>query len=222
MSFANPKAVRMLALAFLAQNLALGLSYGTYGAFVLHFVEEFDAPLSLAGSGLAITAHMIPLGRGMGFEPGAAAMLLSVYGFAAASGAFLFGWLADRSSGVGALLVNALLHAVSWSLMLFSSSYGLALLAAALMGLGGGGLTVAISARLGEQYSPRMFGQALGLALAMNMPFTFGTAPLMGWLHDLSGNYHLAFVFLVALYIAAAAVFARFLLRARHPAQQQG
>ena len=92
----------MLALAFLAQNLALGLSYGTYGAFVLHFVEEFDAPLSLAGSGLAITALV------------------------------------------------------------------------------------------------------------------------MGWLHDLSGNYHLAFVLLVALYIAAAAVFARFLLRARHPAQQQG
>lgn len=51
----------MLALAFLAQNLALGLSYGTYGAFVLHFVEEFDAPLSLAGSGLAITALVMGL-----------------------------------------------------------------------------------------------------------------------------------------------------------------
>lgn len=394
MAFSNPQAVKMLALAFFAQNLALGLTYGTYSAFVSRFVEDFNAPLSLAGSGLAvtalvmgltsplsgrlvarlpiakvmiagalcmslgfalmsvassmtwvlatfvltgfgmvilgpipamalianwfqadrgkalglgmlplgifvmppvaaltiaewgwratalvisgvlllgiplllrvrdrpaesdsvqtstrtptapvatflldsryailvfayaivagggsaITAHMIPLGTYMGFEVSRAAVLLSMYGFAAGAGAFLFGWLADRSGGMAALLVNALVHVGSWFLMLSSEQYSTAMVAAALMGLCGGGLTVAISSRLAEMYDPQRFSQALGLALALNMPFTFGAAPLLGWLYDASGTFDVGLTALIAAYLLAAVLFSYLLLGARKPA----
>ena len=394
MAFSNPQAVKMLALAFFAQNLALGLTYGTYSAFVSRFVEEFNAPLSLAGSGLAvtalvmgltsplsgrlvarlpiakvmiagalcmslgfalmsvassmtwvlatfaltgfgmvilgpipamalianwfqadrgkalglgmlplgifvmppvatlaiaewgwratalsisgllllgiplllrvrdrpvasdsaqastatptarvatflldpryailvfayaivagggsaITAHMIPLGTYMGFEVSRAAVLLSMYGFAAGAGAFLFGWLADRSGGMAALLANALVHVGSWFLMLSSEQYSTAMVAAALMGLCGGGLTVAISSRLAEMYDPQRFSQALGLALALNMPFTFGAAPLLGWLYDASGTFDVGLMALISAYLLAAVLFTYLLQVARKPA----
>jgi len=394
MAFSNPQAVKMLALGFLAQNLALGLTYGTYSAFVSRFVEEFNAPLSLAGSGLAvtalvmgltsplsgrlvarlsiakvmvtgalcvalgfallsvatsmtwvlatfaitgfgmvilgpipamalianwfqadrgkalglgmlplgifvmppvatlvmtewgwrvtalaisgvllvciplllrvqdrpgetaasqtaslapaepvatflrdpryavlvfayaivagggsaITAHMIPLGTYMGFDANRAAVLLSMYGFAAGAGAFTFGWIADRSNGMTALLLNALLHVGSWLLMLASEGYTTAMLAAALMGLGGGGLTVAISSRLAEMYEPQRFSQALGLALALNMPFTFGAAPLLGWLYDTSGTFDVGLMTLVSAYIISTVLFIYLLQAAKKPA----
>lgn len=45
---------RMVTIAFLAQNSALGLSYGVYGTMVLPFAREFDAPRALASSGLSL------------------------------------------------------------------------------------------------------------------------------------------------------------------------
>ena len=112
-------------------------------------------------------------------------------------------------------MLNALLHAVSWSLMLSGGLYPAVLAWSALMGLAAGGLTTALSAALGERFEPRRFSQALGLALALNMPFTFGTAPFMGWMYDVTGSYAMSFVVLIALYLAASAVFVAFILSER-------
>lgn len=188
------------------------------GAFLREpaFMVIVIAYAVVAGGGAAITAHLIPYGRGLGFDAAQAAFMLSVYGAASATGSFLFGWLADRLGGVMALLVNALLHALSWALMLSGGLYPAVLVWSGLMGLGAGGLTIALSATLGERYDPARFSQGLGLALAMNMPFTFGTAPFMGWIYDVSDSYALSFAILIALYLAAAVVFAGFMLSGAH------
>lgn len=169
----------------------------------------------VSGGGGAIAAHMIPLGRELGYEASVAALLLSVFGFASASGSFLFGWIADRLNAHAALLLNALLHGTGWLLLLNSGSYAMAVVIAVIIGLGAGGITIAISARLGEIYEPQRYAQAIGLTLAMNMPFTFGTAPFMGWMYDMTGGYGEAMTILALLYLAAGAVFAISMLRER-------
>lgn len=47
---------RLLILALAAQNLALGIPFGSYGMLMTEFIKEFDASRSLAGSGLAVTS----------------------------------------------------------------------------------------------------------------------------------------------------------------------
>ena len=52
---------RMVALAFLGTNLALGLTFGTYGPFVASLSSEFDASRSLLSAGLALVVTFMGL-----------------------------------------------------------------------------------------------------------------------------------------------------------------
>ena len=45
---------RMVVLGFLAQNMAIGMTYGVYGAFVKPFSDSFAVSRAVASSGLAI------------------------------------------------------------------------------------------------------------------------------------------------------------------------
>jgi len=52
---------RMVALGFLAQNLAIGLTFGVYGAFVKPFADSFAISRGVAASGLAIITLVLGL-----------------------------------------------------------------------------------------------------------------------------------------------------------------
>src|SRR5574340_341097 len=52
---------RMIVLGFLAQNLAVGMTYGVYGAFIKPFSESFGISRTLASSGLAIITLILGL-----------------------------------------------------------------------------------------------------------------------------------------------------------------
>ncbi|MFN8624862.1 MAG: MFS transporter [Candidatus Binatia bacterium] len=52
---------RMVALGFLAQNLAIGLTFGVYGAFVKPFADSFAIKRGVAASGLAIITLILGL-----------------------------------------------------------------------------------------------------------------------------------------------------------------
>lgn len=58
-----PLAWRMVALGFLAQNLAIGLTAGMYGAFIIPFSESFGVSRAIAASGVSIMTLMF-LGSG--------------------------------------------------------------------------------------------------------------------------------------------------------------
>ena len=50
----SPHAWRMVAIAFLAQNFAIGLTFGSYGTLVPRIESDFGAPRSLSTAGLAL------------------------------------------------------------------------------------------------------------------------------------------------------------------------
>jgi predicted MFS family arabinose efflux permease len=52
---------RMVVLGFLAQNLAIGLTFGVYGAFVKPFADSFAISRGVAASGLAIITLVLGL-----------------------------------------------------------------------------------------------------------------------------------------------------------------
>jgi predicted MFS family arabinose efflux permease len=52
---------RMIVLGFLAQNLAIGLTFGVYGAFVKPFADSFAIKRGVAASGLAIITLVLGL-----------------------------------------------------------------------------------------------------------------------------------------------------------------
>lgn len=52
---------RMVGLGFLAQNLAIGLTYGVYGAFIKPFADSFGVSRGVASSGLAIISLVLGL-----------------------------------------------------------------------------------------------------------------------------------------------------------------
>jgi len=52
---------RMVVLGFLAQNLAIGLTFGVYGAFVKPFADSFAITRGVAASGLAIITLVLGL-----------------------------------------------------------------------------------------------------------------------------------------------------------------
>lgn len=58
---AVPTGSRMVALGFVAQNLAVGLTFGTYSTFVPSFTATFDASRTMTSFGLALVTLMLGL-----------------------------------------------------------------------------------------------------------------------------------------------------------------
>ena len=145
----------------------------------------------LDSSGMVKVSQLVALTAERGFALQQATLLLAVSGGAGAVGTLLFGWLADRIGGAGALMVNALVQAAGWSIFLLNPGMSLLLADAVLMGLAGAGVYAVVIVALTQQFGAHNLARALGLAGAIGIIPTFLGPPLAGWLHDASGSYAL-------------------------------
>ncbi len=158
----------------------------------------------IVGAGTAKVAHFIPLLIGQGRRFAEANLLLALAGGAGLIGSFVFGWLADRIGGTMAMLLNALIQAATWTILLAPVTMPILIVDAIVVGACGGGVQACLGVALATLFGSRAFSRALGLASLFNLPLLFGMTPLTSMLFEATGNYHLAIGFLIAGFLLAA------------------
>lgn len=160
---------------------------------------------TLTASGVAFVSHGTGIAMERGFDLTTAATAVSAYGSGTLIGALGFGWLIDRIGPFWSLVVCMAVQVVLWLAVYALSTVPLMLLAAALIGTAGGATVAMHSAAMTELFGSTSFSRAMGYSYVLKIPFSFGAAPLAGYLFDISGGYaSTLMVFVVALAIATA------------------
>lgn len=153
----------------------------------------------LMSSGTIKLSHMVPLLAENGYAVDTASLLLGLSGGAGIAGSLIFGMLADRFGGSVALIINAVLQACMWGLLLLPLSVPVLALDAIIMGMCGGGLLAAQGVLFTRLFGQRNFGVVMGMWSASTAPIMVGASPIVGLLRDVYGNYHVPILFLIAL-----------------------
>jgi len=158
--------------------------------------------------------HIVPFAVDLGISQFRAAMTISVIGFAGFAGRLGIGTISDYLGRVPTLGVCFLLQALAF--LGFTMSTGLSLLypAAAVFGFSYGGVTALFPAILGDFFGRTSVGAIVGFIFALaGSPAAFG--PLIaGYVYNVTGSYHIAFLLSAAL--NAAALLLLFLLKKPH------
>ena len=159
----------------------------------------------------AILTHIIAHARDLGFPPLRASYGLSIIAAMGVLGKVAFGWIGDRLSGRGALWLAIGLQASGSTGLLQAESYSALLSAAAVFGLGMGGMMPLWGTLIGACFGRRSFGRVMGLMSPILLPIQILGVPFAGYVFDRSGTYDLAFAVFVCMYLSAMLVL--FLLR---------
>lgn len=159
----------------------------------------------------AILTHIIAHARDLGFPPLPASYGLSTIAATGVLGKVVFGWIGDRLSGRGALWLAIGLQASGSTGLLQAESYSALLSAAAVFGLGMGGMMPLWGTLIGACFGRRSFGRVMGLMSPILLPIQILGVPFAGYVFDRSGTYDLAFAVFVCMYLAAMLIL--FLLR---------
>jgi MFS family permease len=158
--------------------------------------------------------HIVPFAVDLGISQFRAAMTISVIGFAGFAGRLGIGTISDYLGRVPTLGVCFLLQALAF--LGFTMSTGLSLLypAAAIFGFSYGGVTALFPAIIGDFFGRTAVGAIVGFIFALaGSPAAFG--PLIaGYVYNVTGSYHIAFLLSAAL--NAAALLLLFLLKKPH------
>lgn len=162
----------------------------------------------VVGGGAMKIAHFVPLVLEQGRNFAEANMLLGLSGGAGLLGSLFFGLLADRFGGGKALIFNALLQTVFWSIFLFQLSMPLLVLDAFAVGACGGGVQAALGVLLVRHYGSARFSRAYGLLTLTSLPFVFALTPLSSVVFEMSGTYEYAIAFIASSFLVAAVMFA--------------
>lgn len=169
--------------------------------------------LTTLGAGLAVGAgvskmvHLVPLVTERGWSLDQAALLMAISGGTGVIGALLFGWLADRIGGAGALIINCVTQAIIWLILILPVGFGVLIVDAVIIGMCGGGLITAKAVLVTRIFGRASFSRVMGLSGLMNVPFLFGLSPLAGKLRDLTGDYGLAVSLHIVGFIISAICF---------------
>lgn len=172
----------------------------------------------MAGIGTVFVVHVIPFGveRGMALQQ--ASTLMSVYAGSGVLGLLLFGPLADRLGAATALVLAALSQAlVFWGFLQVSG--GLMYALAALFGICSIPMVTLHGAALSELFAARDVSKAMGYSYSIKLPFLFSMTPIIGMIHDRTGDYVFAFTLAAVLLALAAAMFGCLIWGARLPGQ---
>ena len=167
----------------------------------------------LDGSGMIQVSQLVAIAAEQGLSLRESTLLLSVSGGAGAIGSLLFGWLADRVGGAGALLINGIVQAVAWGAFLLHPAMGFLVVDVILMGLASAGVYSASVAALSHQFGSHNLLRTLGLAGMFGIIPTFLSPPVAGLLREYSGSYDLVLDSVIAACLVAATAMALVMMR---------
>lgn len=160
----------------------------------------------IVGAGIMKISHLVAIVTGQGHSAETATLLLAISGGAGMLGSPLFGWLADRIGGVGALMANALLQSATFFILLAPVGLPALVIDAVLIGACGAGVSATQGVIFSHLFGPANFARVFGLMSIATLPFLFGMTPLAGLLYDRSGSYALPVAVTIGLLFVAALV----------------
>ncbi len=161
------------------------------------------ALLSLAIVGCCVAmampmVHLIAYCSDLGFSTASGAKMLSLLLFCSAVSRLLFGLISDRIGGLKTILLGATAQALTLGLFTLVATETTLFMVSGLFGLVFGGIVPAYALAVRELFPARDTGWRMGVV------FLFGTGGMAlggflgGWIFDLAGNYHMAFLVGVA------------------------
>lgn len=118
------------------------------------------------------------------------------------------GWLIDRVDARAVVAGALALHALGWAIVASQTSLAALLLAAAPLGLGGGGFLPLPAVLQGRCFGRDAIGRVGGLHGLIGLPFLLASAPLVGWAEGRSGGFAAPFYGLTGVLLLAAGAFA--------------
>ena len=151
----------------------------------------------------AVLTHIIPHATDIGFEPLAAAWVLSTMAGFGVIGKLLFGWIVDWLPKRAALWLASGLQAFGVALVFFAVTYPSLLAAGAVFGLGMGGIIPIWGATIGAGFGRHAFGRVMGLMGPLMLPIHICGIPYAGLVYDRTGNYDIAFLTFLGVYALA-------------------
>jgi|TARA_Y100000310_G_scaffold341352_1_gene440219 MFS family permease len=158
-------------------------------------------PLNAAFGGIQF--NLGALMQDLGYQPGRAAMLISLISVAMIAGKLMFGGLADLVDHRKLYWVAACLMGCALVTFQGSPSYAVLLGSSVLIGLATGGILPLMGVIYASRFGTASFGKVYGM---VNMFLTIGAfGPLLaGWIYDVSSSYDAAFRFFLLILLPAA------------------
>lgn len=153
-----------------------------------------------------IMVHMVPYATDLGISSISAANILAVIGILSTTGRVIMGSASDRIGSRSATTISLILMSAALVGLLFGKELWMFYLFSILFGFGYGGTSALQSPIVAELFGLKAHGAVLGSATFF---FTFGGAigPLVaGYIFDIGGGYHLAFLLCVVLSFIAIAL----------------
>ncbi|MDK1020622.1 MAG: MFS transporter [Candidatus Hydrogenedentes bacterium] len=166
----------------------------------------------------AVLTHMIPHAKDLGISELRAPFVLSACAGAGVFGKILFGYIADFLDARFALLLSMGFQFCGTFLLLIAESYPTLILVGTIFGLGMGGILPLWGALVGEYFGRQSFGRVMGLMGPCMLPIQVCGVPFAGLVHDLTGEYTIAYRTDLVLILLASVV----LLTLRRPAASRG
>jgi MFS family permease len=168
---------------FWAITLSIGLNFFAMAATLIHLIEHArDLDISRTQAAYIMTAS-----AGVGVI-----------------GKILFGYIADFVDARLALVLCLAFQALGTTLLLFADSYAELMAVGAVFGFGMGGVVPLWGSLVGDYFPRPVFGRVMGLMSPCMLPIQASGVPLAGYIHDVTGDYHLAFMMFTLAYIFAA------------------
>lgn len=143
----------------------------------------------LNGSGMIKISHLVALTAEQGVTLADAGLLLAVSGGAGAVGSLFFGWLADKIGGLGALSVNAIVQACTWTIFLMKPSMTLMMVDAIIMGVAGAGVYSAAIVAKNDVFGAAHLAKVMGVSGPIMVIPNFLSPAVAGILRDNTGSY---------------------------------
>lgn len=169
--------------------------------------------LIAVGMGLALSVSVATLFlvrhlETLGFSRTEASFVPSAMALFGVVGKLAAGWAIDRFDARVVVATALLVHALGWAIVATQSSYGAMLLAAAPLGLGGGGFLPLPPVLQGRCFGRAAIGRVSGLHALLGLPFLLAAAPLVGSAAGEDGGFAVPFLGLALVLVAAALVLA--------------
>jgi MFS family permease len=166
------------------------------------------------GAGLALSVSVATLFLVLhleqcGIERTQAALVPSLMALFGILGKLAAGAAIDRVDARGVVIAALALHALGWGIVATQTSFFAFLLAAAPLGLGGGGFLPLPPVLQGRCFGRDAIGRVSGLHALLGLPVLLAAAPLVGLLEARTGSFTLPFLGLAFVLALAAACIAR-------------
>jgi len=138
--------------------------------------------------------HLVAYCSDLGFSSATGARMLSLLLLCSAISRLIFGFISDRIGGLKTILFGSAAQAVALGLFTLVASEASLYMVSGLFGLVFGGIVPAYALAVRELFPARDAGWRMGVV------FLFGTVGMAlggflgGWIFDLAGHYHMAFL----------------------------